>query len=300
MKILHIDTGEDMRGGQRQALLTMRVLRDAGHECTLLAREQSPLWSAAVETGLPAYRAGAREILTRSGGFDLVHAHDARAHTLATVSSRRPFVVSRRVAFPVKRSLPSRVKYKGAARYLAVSAFVAKELEAAGVERARIDIVYDAVEPTEPALPWSPEYPAVALASRDPQKGRDLVEQAAQISGVEVLYSDNLVRDLQRSSMFLYLTRAEGLGSAVLLAMQMGVPVIASAVGGLTEVFTDGVSGLYVNNEVEDIVRAMRKVLSHRRFAIGLMESARERIADAFTPDHLLRGTLACYERALG
>lgn len=289
-----------MRGGQRQALLAMRVLRDAGHQGVLLARNSSPLWSTAAQYGFEVHRAGARELLVRSGAFDLVHAHDARAHTLATVASRRPFVVSRRVAFPVKRSLPSRVKYKGASRYLAVSGFVAHELEDAGVEPARIDVVYDAVEPTEPALPWSPEYPAIALATRDPQKGRDLIEEAAQVSGVEVLYSDDLVRDLQRSSMFIYLTRSEGLGSAVLLAMQMGVPVIASAVGGLTEIFTDGVSGMYVQNDVPDVVRAMRKVLSHKRFAIGLMESARERIAEAFTPDHLLRGTVAAYERALG
>ena len=55
---------------------------------------------------------------------DIVHAHDARAHTLAAIAARAPFVVSRRVAFPVKRSLLSQWKYRQAKRYLAVSQFV--------------------------------------------------------------------------------------------------------------------------------------------------------------------------------
>jgi hypothetical protein len=260
LRILHIDSGTDMRGGQRQVLLTLRLLREAGHECTLLAREPGPLWAAAVGAGFAVGNAGLVETGKQSRQHDIVHAHDARAHTLAATASRRPFVVSRRVAFPLKRSVASRWKYGRASRYLAVSEFVASQLQAGGVDRSKIDVVHDAIEDVTPADPWSPEYPAVALASRDPQKGRDLIEAAAIASGVEVLYSEDLARDLQRASMFVYITRSEGLGSAVLLAMQMGVPVIASNVGGLAEVFSDGTSGLYANNDVGEIVKAMRRI----------------------------------------
>ena len=44
--------------------------------------------------------------------------------------------------------------------------------------------------------------------------------------------------------MFVYITESEGLGSAVLLAMAAGTPVIASRVGGLPEAIEDGVNGL--------------------------------------------------------
>jgi Glycosyl transferases group 1/Glycosyltransferase Family 4 len=299
VRILHVDTGAEMRGGQHQALLLMRLQAEAGHEPVLLARRKSPLFLAASQAGLPAHAASAGAVLRFSGGVDLVHAHDARAHNLCAVASRERFVVSRRVAFPVKRALISKLKYRTAARYLAVSNFVARELEACGVSRGDIDVVYDAVPPAAATNVWSPEYPAVALASQDSMKGRDLVEQAGKVSGVEIVYSQSLPQDLSRASMFLYITRSEGLGSAALLAMNQGVPVIASKVGGLAEVLEDGVSGIYVQNNVAEIVRAMRRILSSRALAAQLIEAGRRRIAEQFTPGHLLKGTLASYEKAL-
>jgi glycosyltransferase involved in cell wall biosynthesis len=300
VRILHIDTGAEMRGGQHQVLLLMKQLREAGHECELLAREHGPLWRAGIGADFSTGTAKGSAVLARSGKFDIVHAHDARAHSLAAVSSRRRFVVSRRVAFPVRKSAASSMKYKRAARYLAVSQFVASELKKAGIPERKIDVVYDAIDSPVLSDAWNPEYPAVALATADPQKGRDLIESSAKTSGVEVLYSDDLMRDLTRASIFVYISRSEGLGSAVLLAMQMGVPVIASSVGGLSEIFSDGESGIYVRNEVADIVKAMRRVLANRPLALKLIESGRKRIAEAFTKEHLLAGTIAAYERALG
>lgn len=280
-------------------LLVLKALKDAGHQSTLLAREKSPLWDAVCRQGFPVYPAGIRQVWQHSKDADVVHAHDSRAHTLAAIASRCKFVVSRRVAFPVRRSIGSIWKYQRAARFLAVSRFVARQLEAAGIRKESIDVVYDAVEPVNAAQEWNPEYPAVALASRDPQKGRDLVEQAAEIAGVRMVFSDNLSQDLRRASMFVYITRSEGLGSAVLLAMNMGVPVIASGAGGLEEVFVDGTSGIFVRNDARDIARAMRSVLEQPAFTRGLIEQARARIQECFTLEHLVRGTLLSYRSAL-
>jgi Glycosyl transferases group 1 len=299
VRILHVDTGPEMRGGQHQALLLLRLLADAGHEPLLLARRKSPLFEAGTQRGFPVHAAWPGSVFRFSGRVDIVHAHDARAHTLCALASRQRFVVSRRVAFPVKRTAVSTWKYGTAARYLAISRFVAGELEAAGIPSQAIDVVYDAAPACTTRSDWNPEYPAIALASADPMKGRDLVEQAAKLSGVEVLYSRNLEQDLRRASMFLYITRSEGLGSAALLAMNLGVPVIASRVGGLTEVIEDGVSGISVRNDVSEIVRAMRRILSSRTLALQLIEAARRRIADQFTPEHLLNRTIAAYEKAL-
>jgi sugar phosphate isomerase/epimerase len=295
---VHVDTGAELRGGQHQVLILVNALREAGHDSVLLARRGGALWDAARERGIPVYAASVRELWKQSGKAHLVHAHDARGHSMAALGSRRPFVVSRRVAFPVKRSPGSRWKYAKAARYLAVSRHVAEQLQAAGIKAEKIDVVYDAVDLSERAEAWSPEFPAVALASKDPDKGRDLVERAAAHSGIEVVYSDDLPRDLRRASMFVYITRNEGLGSAALLAMRMGVPVIASAVGGLNEVFVDGVSGLHVKNDVAEIIRAMRRVLASAALAKQLIEGGHARVEECFTVEHLLRGTLAAYGRA--
>ena len=266
---MHIDTGREMRGGQRQVLLLLKGLREAGHQSTLLARERSPLWGAAGGQGFPVYAAHVKQVWRHSRDADIFHVHDARAHTAAALASLCKFVVSRRVAFPVRRAVTSKWKYQRAARFLAVSEFVARELEAAGIRREKIDVVYDGVEPSESIEAWRADYPAVALASRDPQKGRDLIEQAAEISGVRVVFSEDLARDLRRASMFVYITRSEGLGSAALLAMNRGIPVIASCVGGLTEVLANGVSGILVENDAREIARAMKRILDEPAFSLA-------------------------------
>ncbi|MGI8960345.1 MAG: glycosyltransferase family 4 protein [Bryobacteraceae bacterium] len=288
-----------MRGGQRQVLLLLKALRDAGHQSTLLAREKSPLWSSAVAQGFPVYAAGMRHVWQHSSDTDVVHAHDARAHTIAALASRRTFVVSRRVVFPVRQTVSSTWKYHRASRFLAVSRFVARELEAAGIRKEKIDVVYDGVEPAEAIEDWRAEYPAVALASRDPQKGRDLVEKAAEMANVEVMFSEDLARDLRRASMFVYVTRSEGLGSAALLAMTMGVPVIGSCVGGLTEILANGTAGILVKNDAREIAVAMRSILDDPAFSRLLIEKASARINQCFTLGNLVRGTLLSYARAL-
>src|SRR5271166_1573559 len=83
MKTLHVDTGREMRGGQWQALYLIERLKDA----TLLARAGSPLLQEAQarcldvrELSFPALARLARQV-------DVVHAHDARAHTLAAMGA---------------------------------------------------------------------------------------------------------------------------------------------------------------------------------------------------------------------
>lgn len=299
MHFLHIDTGLEMRGGQHQVLLLLQALRNAGHQCTLLAAKAGQLFPAALRSEFPVHPADAAHIWRLSPKADLVHVHDARAHTLAAISCRRKFVVSRRVAFPVRRSVASLWKYQRPARFLAVSRFVAQELAAAGLRHEKIDVVYDAVADTVEQADWSATHPVIALASRDREKGRDLVERAAAIGAFPVRFSDTLESDLLSASAFLYITRSEGLGSAALLAMAMGVPVLASCVGGLTEVFEDEISGLFVPNDPSVIAKAVQRVRNGEAFAKTLIEGAKRRIAESFTVRHLRDATLRSYGKAL-
>ncbi len=288
-----------MRGGQRQVLLLMRGLQEAGHESILLGPSGSPLPLEASSLGFAVRDAGAMTVWRASRDTELVHAHDARAHTLAAIASRRKFVVSRRVAFPIAQGIGSRWKYRRAVRYLAVSRFVARELKAAGIGAEKIDVVYDAVEPPAEAGAWSKDGLAVALATRDPQKGRDLVERAAEIAGIRVQFSDNLAKDLRGASMFVYITRSEGLGSAALLAMSMCVPVIASRVGGLPEIVEDGVTGLLAGNDPHEIAHAMQRMLQEPALPNALIARAKSMVTQGFTKQQLVTATLRSYERAL-
>jgi len=299
LRILHVDTGREMRGGQRQVLLLLSGLRSAGEVCTLLAREGSPLFESALKAGFAVYSADLGNLLIHSGKTDIVHVHDARAHTLAALAARTRFVVSRRVAFPVKRSPLSQRKYRRASRFLAVSHFVASVLESANVAKNKIDVVYDGVDPNVTLGEWSAGGPVVALASADPAKGRALVAAAAHIAGLEVTYSDDLLRDLKRASLFVYATQNEGLGSAALLAMAMGIPVIASDVGGLREALGFGEAGVLVQNEPAAIATAMLRFREDSALAPTLIERGKWRVAKHFTAQMMVDRTLESYRRAL-
>lgn len=300
MRVLHIDTGREMRGGQRQVLLLVQALTGAGHECVLLSRRRSPLQHEGVRLHINLQDTTLANVWSFSRKVDLVHAHDAHAHTLAASAARAPFVVSRRVAFPVQSSIASRWKYGRATRFLAVSQFVADQLYSAGIPKEKVDVVYDAVDEPRYQNEWSSTAPAIALASTDPMKGRDLIEAASKEANIDVVFSDDLSHDLQHASMFLYITRSEGFGSAALLAMAMGVPVVASRIGGLKEIFKHGASGMYVENDPHEIARTMQKIAGDPPLASGIIREARARAMSRFTKQHLLNATLQSYSRALG
>jgi hypothetical protein len=291
--------GAEMRGGQHQVLLLLRLLREAGHELTLLVRHGAPLFQLAQNAAFQVRPAGLLNLYRESRRVDVVHAHDARAHTLCALASVPPFVVSRRVAFPVRRAVLSRIKYGRASRYLAVSNFVARQLEAAGVERTLIDVVHDGAQEITPGV-WDPSAAAVALDSNDPGKCRNLVREAAARAGVPLVLSSDLPRDLERASMFVYLTRSEGLGSAAILALAMGIPVVASRVEGLAEVFEDGVSGVYTSNEPDAVAAAMRSIIDTPGLGERLSEAGRRRAETAFSSAHMLERTLMAYRQVIG
>jgi glycosyl transferase family 4/glycosyl transferase family 1 len=294
---LHIDTGREMRGGQWQAFYLLRGLAAQGHSVRLLAPRNSPLLRAAAAQRLDARPLGMAALVSASYGVDLVHAHDARAHNLGLLIGK-PLVVSRRVAFPVKPGFPSRWKYGRASHFIAVSEFVKRKLMDADVEAARITVVHDGVPiPPPPPDAGARRERILALDSDDPGKCKRVIELAAALADIPIAFSNNLGRDLPEAALFVYITISEGLGSAALLAMAHGVPVIASAVDGLLEVVEDGCTGLLTSNEPEAVARQIRRLMDDRPLALRLAVRARTRVEQEFSIDRMVRETLRVYER---
>jgi glycosyltransferase involved in cell wall biosynthesis len=286
-----------MRGGQWQAFYLIRGLIAAGHRTRLLAPPGSPLMKAAAAHQLDVQALSIGRLLQAATGVDLVHAHDARAHTMA-LFLRQPLVVSRRVAFPVRRGLGSWWKYRRATQYLAVSQFVKHTLIDAGVDSEKITVVYDGV-PVDCWPKTGSRSRVLAVDLEDPGKGKKILEEAAALADVPVHFSDNLMRDLPDAAVFVYITDLEGLGSAVLLAMSAGVTVLTSKVGGLPEIVEDGITGLLTSNEPRAIAKQLQRLLVDRPLASRLASRARNRVEREFTLDHMVNHTLRVYERIL-
>ncbi|HYW47282.1 MAG TPA: glycosyltransferase family 4 protein [Bryobacteraceae bacterium] len=292
MRILHLDSGREMRGGQRQVLFLMEGLAAAGVESTLLAREQAPLFAAARQRGWRVEPLGWTRAAMLSGRHNLVHAHDARTHTMGAILRGGRLVVARRVAFPPG----SRWKYGRARRYLAVSDFVKSVLMAGGVPEEKIAVVHDGV----PVLECEPGNTMLAPANAsDPQKGAPLAMEAARLAGTDLHLSADLERDLRRGAIFVYVTHSEGLGSGVLLAMSAGAAVVASNVGGLREVVRNGENGLLVENDPAAIAAAIRELRGDPGLRGRLGEAARRTVIERFTVDRMVRRTMEVYRQVL-
>jgi len=317
MRILHLDAGGQMRGGQWQVLRLLEGLAGSGVESTLLARQTAPLFEAARRGGLRVEPLGLARAAKLAREHDLAHAHDARSHTIAAVVGGAPIVVARRVAFPIgggelrangspggfaRRA--SAWKYARAARYIAVSEFVKSVLRAGGVPEERISVVYDSVPVFPLAEQESMEFArlprVIAPAnSNDPCKGASLAIEASARAGAPVQFSTHLERDLPGASLFLYITHSEGLGSAALLAMSVGVPVIASNTGGLREAIRHRENGILVENTPEAIATAIRELLDNRDFAVRIAANGRQTVIERFTVERMVRGTMDVYRQVL-
>jgi len=293
MRILHLDSGHEMRGGQWQVLRLIDGLRKEDVESTLLCPKGAPLAVRAKGLGVDVQPLGLWAARRLSRQADVVHAHDARSHTVAAALGGAPLVVSRRVAFPVR----ARWKYRRATRYAAVSNFVKGVLMDGGVPEAKIAVVYDGV-PMSPPAEANGET-VLTPASNDPLKGAALALEATRRAGVDLLLSRDLEADLPGAGLFLYLTRSEGLGSAILLAMAAGVPVIASNIGGIPEIVRHGENGWLSENEPEPVAAAIRALLADRPLARKLALAGRQTVAEKFSLERMIHSTINLYRQVL-
>ena len=165
---LLVDLETEWRGGQNQALLLLKGLHARGHAAELAAAEGSALGDRATAAGLRVHHvprgwlrlAAAWRIraLLREKRFDLVHANEAHAVTaawLARAHRRVPFLVSRRVGYPLGRGPFARARYLAATKIVAISDWSAKRAAASGAPCGKLAVVNEGVE--IPALPTDEE-----------------------------------------------------------------------------------------------------------------------------------------------
>ena len=154
--VVHVASGREWRGGQRQVWLLARELRLAG------LVDQVVVTGAATELSVRLKRddVRVREVRWQSGleprvllpifrevraGAALLHAHDAHAVTLAGIVALPtgvPLVATRRVDFHLRR--PG--LWRRAARVIAVSSAVADVLTDDGVDPARVQVIHSGID----------------------------------------------------------------------------------------------------------------------------------------------------------
>jgi glycosyltransferase involved in cell wall biosynthesis len=158
--VLHIDTGKEFRGGQRQVYLLNRRLHRQGIKQVVACPEGSELSKRIknIPIALLPKRSLIRKIFLRplkkaieDHNVNIVHAHDSEAHTLALLLKksipRLKLIVTRRVVFAPSGRLSVRYKYRRhAGYYIAISKAVAESLRAAGIDDDCIEIIHSGLD----------------------------------------------------------------------------------------------------------------------------------------------------------
>ena len=92
----------------------------------------------------------------------------------------------------------------------------------------------------------------------------------------------------------------EGLGVVLIEAMELGLPIVASNVGGIPDVVVNGESGILVpEKDPVALADAIKRIESEPQYTASLLEGARNRIAECFTWDKIIARQIEAYKKLL-
>jgi L-malate glycosyltransferase len=314
-RLVHVASGREWRGGQRQVWLLAWELAKAGvTEQVVVTAAGSELARRLTSSGIRvrevpwlagvaprAFPPVLAEILHRPA---IVHAHDPHALTVAGICAalaRQPLVVTRRVVFRLRR--PG--FWRRADRVVAISQAVADVLAGDGVDPSRVTVVHSGISLDElkSVVPLQvrrllglPDTATIAvnvaslvgekdhatllraaqrLAGRVPELHwviagagpllRELERLSAELSlAGRVHFVGNLAepaRLISEADVFVMSSREEGLGTTVLEAMALGIPVASTAAGGLPEMLGEGAGLLVPPGDANGLAEAVERLL---------------------------------------
>lgn len=151
------------------------------------------------------------------------------------------------------------------------------------------------------------EYPgAVLLIAGVPGSSTASIEHRARSLGVEnhvrlLGHRDDVGDLLAAADVFAFPSMYEGLGGAVLEAMALGTPIVASDLPAIREVTGDGDVALLVPPGDEDaLARGVLRLLDEPALAGALAARGRARYRSLFTPERVSAELVAMYLDVIG
>lgn len=225
-------------------------------------------------------------------------------------------------------------------QYLAVSEAVRQVLIASGVPSRRVQTVHSgidlrrfvAVQAAPPIFPAGTRMigtvghlaghkghrylleAAALLAREEPRLGvviagegalrSQLEAQAAALGITAHICFTGFRRDIlalmQNFEIFVFSSYLEGLGTAILDAMALGKPVVATRAGGIPEAVEDGVTGILVPPcDPQALAEALSYLLQHPEQGERFGAAGRQRVEQHFTVEQMACRTLQVYKRTL-
>lgn len=132
------------------------------------------------------------------------------------------------------------------------------------------------------------------------------IEDAAEIIFTGKLSPEELANEYRTANVFTLPAivdskgDTEGLGVVLIEAMELGLPVVASNVGGIPDVVVDGVSGILVpEKDPEALAGAYRRLAAEPELVKQLLAGAQKRIAECFSWDKIVERQIDSYKKII-
>jgi glycosyltransferase involved in cell wall biosynthesis len=101
---------------------------------------------------------------------------------------------------------------------------------------------------------------------------------------------------LEVSDLLCHITKAEGgVSLSILEAMSIGKPIIATRVGGIPEIISDGENGLLVNLEIQSIQNNISRLIDNKEFASKLGQNAQRTVKEKFNWNDTIKKYIDIY-----
>lgn len=262
---------------------------------------------------------------------DVVHLHSSKMgalgrlafsprRTVYTVHGFDSIRIANRFFLPVEKALKGRC-----ARIVGVSRYDEQNLIAEGI-RKKVTYVYNGIADKsvvdvekvnegirEKSCKIKEHYKGIimSIARDDQQKKIDLFIEVARLlpeyafvwignsndhaKGENVFLMGQIPlawQLLEYADVFVLPSNYEGLPMSIIEALAFGRPVVASDVGGITELL-DGQNGFAVENDAEVMAANIRYVLEDAQRYAGMSQAARRTYLEKFTVERMVEG----YER---
>lgn len=301
-----------------------RVLKAARGADVILALDP-------VSTGLPAMKAARKACKPFVVKIVGDYAWEQGRQRFGLTNALDDFVHSRHVPFPVRmlRRIQTRVA-QGATRVIVPSEYLKGIVTAWGIPNEKVEVIYNAMllealgnVPEEAAelphplivsagrlVPWKHFDglidAVVSLRAKDVRASlviigdgplrAEIVNYAQDKLGdacvvIGMLPHTDTLATIQSADVFVLNSSYEGLSHTLIEALTLGVPIVATKVGGNAEVVTDEEDGLLVpSGDTRALANALARVLGDEGLRARLSARARES-AKRFSADTMLSAT---------
>ncbi|WP_245598255.1 glycosyltransferase family 4 protein [Halomonas halodenitrificans] len=256
-----------------------------------------------------------------AGKAEIVHAHEAKAVHWACVHHlwfKVPYILTRRMNTPVKNRLSNRLCYSHAARRVAISSPIRETLFLRGwgdvdlIPSAMAGLSQDDAKTKafrdnltgkfivghagalvdrakgqrvllEAARQLSSRYPDMHFVFLGQGEDEDILKhESLDMKNISWLgFKENIGDYIAGLDVFAFPSHYEGLGSVLLDVMDMGVPIIATDVGGIPDIVHHEQTGLLVaDGDANALAECLARLHDDPSVGKALSNSARKQLAN--------------------